>query len=467
MKSVSLCKSNSIEQYLSDSLPQSEWKDLELHLSHCEACQEKFEHQLASISIEDSVSLLLASESTLQPESQRRKNNKLDKQWDRESILELSKQILPRSDNPAMIGKLGEFEILEPLGVGGMGIVYKGYDHELNRFVAVKVLSPTLSVSGAAKQRFLREAQAAAAVVHPNVVPIHAVSSDGQIPYLVMSYIPGTNLQEHLDTQGALSPVEAMRIGHQVALGLAVAHQQGVIHRDIKPGNIMLERNVHRALLTDFGLARAMDDASLTQSGTMAGTPNYMSPEQAKGELVDARSDLFGLGCVLYTMLAGHPPFRGEHPFVVLRRLVDEQPRALTMIQPHIPVWMDRLVMKLLDKDRETRIQSAAQVAELLNACILHLEHPSVHPLPESLALIQDQSTMKRSYSKTISMAAVLLVASGLAVVATYSKFSEPNQTMEPSMKPSVMPVDWLEREQKMEAELQDIERQISQLEIE
>ena len=216
---------------------------------------------------------------------------------------------LAPSDNPAMLGKLGEFEILEEIGCGGMGIVLKGYDHELNRYVAVKVLHPFCATSAAGRRRFVREAQAAAAIVHQHVVAIHAVDANHHPPYLVMPYVPGESLQQRLTRQGAFDVIDTLRIGQQVAEGLAAAHAQGLVHRDIKPGNILLERNVERVLITDFGLARAADDASLTRSGVIAGTPQYMSPEQARGDQVDHRTDLFSLGTVLYTMLAGHSPF--------------------------------------------------------------------------------------------------------------------------------------------------------------
>ena len=250
-----------------------------------------------------------------------------------DAVASVPLDFLTKSDNPAMLGRLGEFEILELIGCGGMGIVLKGYDHELNRYVAVKVLHPHCATSAAARRRFAREAQAAAAVVHQHVVAIHAVDPNYHPPYLVMPFVPGESLQQRLTRQGPFDVIDVLRIGQQVADGLAAAHAQGLVHRDIKPGNILLERNVERVLLTDFGLARAADDASLTQSGVIAGTPQYMSPEQARGEVVDARTDLFSLGTVLYTLLAGHSPFRAETAMGVLRRVCEDTPRPLTEAQ--------------------------------------------------------------------------------------------------------------------------------------
>src|SRR6516162_2388202 len=183
-----------------------------------------------------------------------------------------------------------------------MGVVLKAFDPSLHRVVAIKVLAPQLATSGVARQRFLREAKAAAAVSHDHLVTIHAVDEANGLPYLVMQYIAGPSLQQRIDKEGALEVAEILRIGMQTAEGLAAAHGHGMVHRDVKPANILLEEGVSRVKLTDFGLARAIDDASLTQSGVVAGTPLYMSPEQAAGEPIDHRSDLFSLGSVLYVL---------------------------------------------------------------------------------------------------------------------------------------------------------------------
>ncbi len=210
--------------------------------------------------------------------------------------------LLAPTDDPHKLGRLGTYEIAGVIGCGGMGVVLKGFDASLNRFVAIKVLAPHLASSGAARRRFAREAQAAAAVVHDNVVAIHGVAESNGMPYLVMPYIRGESLQKRLDKRGPFAVVEILRVGMQVASGLAAAHAQGLVHRDIKPANILLEDGVERLRITDFGLARAADDASLTHSGVIAGTPQYMSPEQARGEVIDGRSDLFSLGSVLYAL---------------------------------------------------------------------------------------------------------------------------------------------------------------------
>ena len=214
------------------------------------------------------------------------------------------------SRKPGSLGRLGHYEIQEVIGRGGMGIVLRAFDEKLHRVVAIKVMAPQLATSATARRRFTREAQAAAAVTHDHIVTIHAVEEADGLPYLVMQYVAGMSLQERLERDGPLQLAEILRIGMQTAAGLAAAHAQGLVHRDIKPANILLENGIERVKITDFGLARAADDASLTQSGVVAGTPQYMSPEQARGEAVDHRTDLFSLGSVLYAMCTGRPPFR-------------------------------------------------------------------------------------------------------------------------------------------------------------
>ncbi len=213
---------------------------------------------------------------------------------------------LEPSTEPGSLGRLDHFEILKVVGKGGMGVVFKARDTRLQCIVAIKVLAAHLAASGAARQRFFREARAFAAVRDEHVVSIHAVSDDNRpVPYLVMEYIAGFSLEKRIKKHGPLAVKEVLRIGMQAAAGLAAAHKQGLIHRDIKPANILLENGVERVKITDFGLARAADDMSLSQSGMLAGTPPFMSPEQARGVPLDRRSDLFSLGSVLYALFTG------------------------------------------------------------------------------------------------------------------------------------------------------------------
>ena len=341
-------------------------------------------------------------------------------QPDRDSLLdELPPGVLSPSDNPAMLGCLGPYEIAKVIGRGGMGIVLKGFDRDLNRYVAIKVLAPHLATSAAARQRFAREARAAAAVVHDHIVAIHDVDNTGRLPYLVMPFVAGQSLQERLDRDGSLELKEILRIAMQVAEGLTAAHAQGLVHRDVKPANILLENGVERVKITDFGLARAVDDASLTHSGFVAGTPEYMAPEQARGESVDCRSDLFSLGSVLYAMCTGHAPFRAETTLAVLRRICEDTARPLREANPDVPDWLAEIVEKLHAKDPDERFQSADEVAALLERHLAHLQQPTVAPKPAPLGYRSPAARKAhRRALRTLAGAGLLLVVVALGAAA-------------------------------------------------
>jgi eukaryotic-like serine/threonine-protein kinase len=292
-------------------------------------------------------------------------------------------QMLSPPSHPEMLGRIGRYEIERFIGAGGMGGVFKAFDTELNRPVAIKVLAPHLTIVGAARQRFAREARAAAAIVHEHVVAIHNVETDQRAPFLVMQYVAGESLQSRIDREGPLDLCEILRIGMQTAAGLAAAHAQGLVHRDVKPSNILLEKGVERTLLTDFGLARATDDASLTHTGFHPGTPQYMSPEQARGDVIDARSDLFSLGSVLYTMCTGRVPFRAETSYGILRRITDSEPRPLREINPKIPEWLENIIARLHAKSVSQRFKSASELRDVLEQCLAHTQQPTSTPLPE------------------------------------------------------------------------------------
>jgi hypothetical protein len=228
------------------------------------------------------------------------------------------------------------------------------------------------------------------------VIDIHAVEDAGPVPYLVMQFIDGPTLQKKLDRTGQLPLKEILRIGMQIAEGLAAAHRQGLVHRDVKPANILLENGVERVKLTDFGLARAGDDASLTHSGIVAGTPMYMSPEQADGLPVDSRSDLFSLGSVLYAMCTGRPPFRAPTPVAMLKRVCEETPRPIREINPELPPWLEELVVRLYAKAPADRFASARQVADLLAGHLAELQRggtPSAPRQPQAAELQAEKPT--------------------------------------------------------------------------
>ncbi len=284
---------------------------------------------------------------------------------------------LDPSQDPQSLGRLGPYEVLGLVGRGGMGVVMKAFDRSLKRVVAIKALAPALAFDAVVRRRFTKEAQAAAAVCHDHVVNIHAVDESGRLPFLVMQYVPGPSLQDKLDRDGPLGIKEILRIGMQVALGLSAAHSQGLIHRDIKPSNILLENGVERVKITDFGLARVIDEASLSDVGTVAGTPSYMSPEQASGDEVDCRSDLFSLGSLLYAMCTGTAPFRADGALVILKKVNEEQPRPIRSRNPEVPDWMVAIIARLMAKRPEDRFQSASEVAELMALHLARLQRPA------------------------------------------------------------------------------------------
>lgn len=389
---ISTCNSNRIDDFLANDLSDAEQAAFERHLDGCAACCTELQKRTADVAIWENVRRFLNSSGS-EGHDASHDDALSHPRATRESDFADPPPIanvdpLPRldflgaTDDPRMVGRFAGYEISGVVGCGGMGIVLKGFDSALNRYAAIKVLSPHFASSGASRLRFAREAQAAAAVVHDNVIAIHGVSEFNGLPYLVMPYVKGISLQKRIDRGGPLSIEEILRIAMQTARGLAAAHDQGLVHRDIKPGNILLPENVERVVITDFGLARAADDASLTRSGVIAGTPQYMSPEQARGDGVDCRSDLFSLGCVMYAMAVGHSPFRAETPYGILRRITDTVHRPLRQLRSDIPGWLCLIVDRLLEKNAADRFVSASDVATLLEDCLAHVQQPGQVPLP-------------------------------------------------------------------------------------
>jgi serine/threonine-protein kinase len=280
------------------------------------------------------------------------------------------------TDDPDSLGRLGGYEICGLIGRGGMGVVLKGWDAALDRFVAIKVLSPVYAHHAEMRLRFAREARAAAAIVHENVVAIFGVDSEYDLPFLVMPYVRGESLQGRMDRTGPLQLEEILEIALQVARGLQAAHDQGVVHRDIKPGNILIPCSVSRVMITDFGLARSIDDSTLTNSGLVAGTPAYMSPEQAKGESVQVHSDLFSLGSVMYAMCAGVPPFQADGSYATLRKIIEQRHRPLSSLRRNLPPWFIAIVDRLLEKNPGQRYISAAELAKDLEQALVYLRQP-------------------------------------------------------------------------------------------
>jgi urea transport system substrate-binding protein len=273
---------------------------------------------------------------------------------------------------PLSLGELGwlaHYRVLKLLGRGGMGMVFEAEDVHLRRVVALKVILPEYAAHPAARERFLREARAGAALKSDHVVTVYQVGQDRDTPFLAMELLQGQTLEDRLLQGGPLPVPEALRIGREISAGLAAAHAQGVVHRDVKPSNVWLEAPTGRVKLLDFGLARAAGPKSdLTRIGDPVGTPEFMSPEQARGEQVDARSDLFSLGAVLYAVCSGHKPFTGNSVMAVLTALAVGTPRPLRELNPAVPAELEGLVGRLLAKDPADRPGSAEEVRAALEA---------------------------------------------------------------------------------------------------
>ncbi|MGH7688724.1 MAG: serine/threonine-protein kinase [Gemmatimonadaceae bacterium] len=290
----------------------------------------------------------------------------------------MSDPVVPSADSEMRVlvdrALSAHYELDAEIGRGGMGIVYRARDRRLKRTVAIKVLPPELAYRSDIKTRFLREAETAAQLSHPNIVPIYTVDESQGLVFFEMAYISGDNLAKRLHDRGVLPVDEVRRIVRDVADALAYAHERGVVHRDIKPDNILLDAENGRPMVTDFGIARAVSDGDsrLTATGMAIGTPAYMSPEQAAGErVIDGRSDLYALGIVAYQMLAGEPPFSAGSTPAMLVKHISEMPIPITQRRADVPPDLARAVMLMLEKDPANRFPSAGDLVKALDGGVM------------------------------------------------------------------------------------------------
>ncbi|QDU26491.1 Serine/threonine-protein kinase PknL [Anatilimnocola aggregata] len=381
-----------LRQLLGTGLSSDQQQGMTSHLDNCECCQAKLEElategtNLSSVvqHVTDSEPMVtsaywpalravdaavkqavLAKAPPAAPPKPRSREAKLD-------FLE------PASD-PSYLGRLAHFDVMRVLGRGGMGVVLEAFDSKLQRNVAIKVLDQEYAEDEIGKQRFCREARAAASVTHENVVAVHQVERSGEhgIAFLVMQLISGETLEQKLAREKKLPPKEIVRIGMEAARGLAAAHALGLIHRDIKPGNILLEPPHDRVKLTDFGLARIAEDVKLTRTGFVSGTPLYMAPEQALGGEPDPRSDLFSLGAIMYEMATGQTPFTGSSALAILKQITEVKHKPAREVNPEVPQWLSETIDELLAKKPSDRFQTASDLAEVLEYHWAHLKTSS------------------------------------------------------------------------------------------
>ena len=302
-----------------------------------------------------------------------------------------------------MIGKtISHYKILEKLGEGGMGVVYKAQDTKLKRTVALKFLPQELLCDSESKARFVHEAQAASALNHPNITTIHEIDEFEGECFIAMEYIEGKSIKELVEEKG-LSIEEILRIAIQIAEGLSKAHQKDIVHRDIKSDNIMLTPD-GLAKIMDFGLAKLKGVTGLTKTGSTLGTLQYMSPEQAYGEEVDSRSDIFSFGVVLYEIIAGQLPFKGEHKAAIIYSILSETPEPLARYKASVPDELQRVVDKALAKNREERFQHVADMLADLKSIRRKLETiPTFHE-PEK------PKRLKKRSAYIYASAAILII---------------------------------------------------------
>jgi hypothetical protein len=407
-----------LKDYAAGSLPADLTSSVQEHLADCETCRTRLAHLSPPV---DKTVDFTKTGSTKPQQSEEPVSEML------EGFLKLS--FLQPSPNPQALGRVGSNDVLGVLGQGAMGVVLKAFDTSLCRHVAIKVLSPALAASPKAHDRFNREARAAAGINHPNVVTIHAVAAQASLPYIVMEYVAGVSLRERIHSGRRFDLAAMLRIGSQIAAGLAAAHAHGVIHRDIKPANIMLEDGIERVKITDFGLALVIMDASkITSVGLVVGTPAYMSPEQIDGATLDPRSDLFSLGCVFYAMATGHSPFQAVHPIEVARRVREHVPPPLHRLDPAVPMFFSDIVAKLLAKRPQDRYPSADEVAKIL---IPHLADANLGNYGLRAPIPAARAVRVRFRLRWVVAAACVLLAAALVLAGwawlTGKREPEPN----------------------------------------
>jgi len=407
-----------LEALLAGRLSDDDQAAAESHVESCTLCQERLQ-QLADVSAvlpKTSIPVELREAADSKRLCEVMHAMRLEPPSPRTPVGTPQTDVVPLSKvstTPARFARrpqqIGDYDVQAVLGRGGIGVVYRGTDRVLGRDVAIKVLRSDLADNESLRERFLREARAAASLRHDHVVAIYGVGDHAEQPYLVMEYVPGGSLADRLLRKGKLSCAEVVRLGIEVASGLAAAHAKGIVHRDIKPGNVLWDVESGRYKLTDFGLAKALDDVSLTRSGTLVGTPEFLSPEQAEGAAVDARSDLFSLGAMLYAAFLGESPFHADSTIGVLHRVRTYSPPDLRQVHANCPADLAQVVARLLAKNRERRYQSAADVVADLRR-VEQTIGSGAPPPPHRWRGIDNGSLVRRATAAVVVLAIAALV---------------------------------------------------------
>jgi serine/threonine protein kinase len=401
MSAVGPCPDqNTYRRLIHGELPPSEAECLSQHLDGCSSCANAVQTLLREDTLFSAVRDALAGASSGEgvPADLVRRLLALRQCVDPPAAAadhpSLAQWGLSQPQGPDEIGRLAHYRVLKVLGEGGMGVVFLAEDTLLGRTVALKTMRPAIAADPRNRQRFLREARAAAKVENDHIVPIYAVGEDHGVPWLAMPFLKGQSLDSLLKRVKVLKPAQAAQLGEQVAKGLVAAHAAGLVHRDVKPANIWVEpEGGGRARLLDFGLACDQNPSSdsgqdpLTSTGAVIGTPAFMALEQARGEPIDARADLFSLGCVLYRAVTGRLPFEGQGKVGTLLALATETPPTPHEVNSEVPRPLSALISSLLAKDRSARPSSALAVAAALH--VLQESSTDTVPMAKPLALLE------------------------------------------------------------------------------
>lgn len=397
---VNECDSTKLRDLADGRLRHAEQVELEQHLEHCADCQRELTESVGDV--EDWQIVATALQDFKEDEGSELEILQCDpicSTTPRSTSLESFLRLLGPTDHPDSAGRIGQFEILGVIGAGGMGVVVKAREPALDRIVAIKLLAPHLSSSKSARSRFEREARAAASVIHDNVIEIYQVGEWNGIPFLVMPYVPGPSLQDRIDAEAPFDVETMLVLATQIAKGLSAAHSQGLVHRDVKPSNVLISTGTERAVITDFGLARTADDASLTSAGVLAGTPSFMSPEQARGEEVDQKSDIFSLGSLLFAMAVGRSPCEAESGSEAIRLVARNKLARLQDFRKDLPDWFYRLVGWLNASSPDDRPQSADEVAMVCEKCVAVLRQPNLAELPSQLVDFGGDRNLRKQFA--------------------------------------------------------------------
>ena len=438
-----------LNRILGEDDGHSKHSDAEAHLSDCDSCQSRLEslaidgdwfdeyrEQLTVHCTDGCATAQVTGDGT--PDAQRHPRH-----FERIALDNMLRELLPPPSHPELLSRLGHYDVERVIGFGGMGVVVKAWDTELRRPVAIKLLTPQLLHDGTAKQRFAREARAAAAILHPNVIAIHGIDeTTNGLPWFVMPLIIGPTLQELVAKSGPLKETEIARIGSQIASGLAAAHSHGVVHRDIKPANVLVDNHVNRVVITDFGLARRDFEHSMTGTGSVAGTLGYMSPEQTRGENLDGRSDLFSVGALLYFVASGVTPFRSESPAGVVHQIVNEAHADVRTHNTEISESLSSTIDCLLSKSPADRFDSAAELEDHFSKLIAHLNHPTQHAAPV-LRRKPHRAQLRRWFKGAVAATALIVAAVlGLQALAPPKQPLSPESTASPERTPQQIRAD-------------------------